>query len=83
MDAGGIARACLGTTPEGLGSHCRTGRIWAYCSQHGTVYDATADRSRDGPLAFLQGYQGFLQCDAYAGHDELFRRSNGTIIEVG
>ena len=35
--------------------HCRTGRIWVYVSQHGTVYDATEDRSRDGPLAFLQG----------------------------
>lgn len=63
--------------------HCRIGRIWAYVSRHGTVYDATEDRSRDGPLAFLQGYQGFLQCDAYAGYDELFRRSKGTIIEVG
>ncbi len=63
--------------------HCRTGRIWVYLSQHGTVYDATEDRSRDGPLAFLQGYRGFLQCDAYAGYDELFRRSNGTVIEVG
>jgi len=63
--------------------HCRIGRIWTYVSRHGTVYDATEDRSRDGPLAFLQGYQGFLQCDAYAGYDELFRRSQGTIIEVG
>lgn len=63
--------------------HCRTGRIWVYVSQHGTVYDATADRSRDGPLAFLQGYRGFLQCDAYAGYDELFRRSQGTVVEVG
>jgi hypothetical protein len=63
--------------------HCRTGRIWVYASQHGAVYDATADRSRDGPLAFLQGYQGFLQCDAYVGYDELFRRSPGTIVEVG
>jgi transposase len=26
---------------------------------------------------------GYLQCDAYAGYDELFRRSLGTIIEVG
>jgi transposase len=63
--------------------HCRIGRIWAYVSHHGTVYDATEDRSRDGPLTFLRGYQGFLQCDAYAGYDELFRRSQGTIIEVG
>lgn len=63
--------------------HCRIGGIWAYVSRHGTVYDATEDRSRDGPLGFLQGFQGFLQCDAYAGYDELFRRSHGTIIEVG
>lgn len=63
--------------------HCRIGRIWVHVSRHGTVYDATQDRSRDGPLQFLRGFQGFLQCDAYAGYDELFRRSNGTIIEVG
>jgi transposase len=63
--------------------HCRTGRIWAYVSRHGTVFEATEDRSRDGPLEFLRGFQGFLQCDAYAGYDELFRRANGTIIEVG
>lgn len=64
-------------------AHCRIGRIWTYVSRHGTVFDATEDRSRDGPLEFLQGFQGFLQCDAYAGYDELFRRSNGAIIEVG
>lgn len=51
---------------------CRTGRIWAYVSQHGTVYDATEDRSRDGPLVFLTDFRGYLQCDVYAGYDELF-----------
>jgi transposase len=63
--------------------HCRTGRIWVYVSRRGTVYDATADRSRDGPLALLQDFRGYLQCDAYAGYDELFRRSQGSILEVG
>ncbi len=63
--------------------HCRTGRIWAYVSRHGTEYDSTEDRSRAGPLEFLRGFQGFLQCDAYAGYDELFRWSQGAIIEVG
>ena len=63
--------------------HCRTGRIWTYVSEHGTVYDATESRSRDGPLQFLQGFQGFLQCDAYAGYDELFRTAKGVIVEVG
>lgn len=62
--------------------HCRTGRIWAYVSTGGVVYDATEDRCRDGPLAFLQGFQGYLQCDAYAGYDELFRQSRGTVVEV-
>jgi transposase len=63
--------------------HCRIGRIWTYVSRNGTVYDATEDRSRDGPLNFLKTFRGYLQCDAYAGYDELFRRSQGTIVEVG
>lgn len=45
--------------------HCRTGRIWVYLSRHGTIYEATPDRSRDGPLAFLHDFRGYLQCDAY------------------
>jgi transposase len=63
--------------------HCRTGRIWAYVSTGGVVYDATEDRCRDGPIAFLWGFRGFLQCDAYAGYDELFRSSHGAVVEVG
>ena len=63
--------------------HCRTGRIWTYVSDHGTVYDATETRSRDGPLAFLKSFRGYLQCDAYAGYDELFRTAKGSIVEVG
>jgi transposase len=62
--------------------HCRTGRIWAYVSAGGIVYDATENRCRDGPLQFLQGFQGYLQCDAYTGYDELFRAAKGTIVEV-
>ena len=63
--------------------HCRTGRLWCYVSTAGTVSDATETRSRDGPLDFLQGFQGFLHCDAYAGYDELVRQSRGTVIAVG
>ena len=62
---------------------CRTGRLWCYVSKAGTVYDATETRSRDGPLEFLQGFQGFLQCDAYAGYDEIVRVSRGTVVTVG
>jgi transposase len=63
--------------------HCRTGRIWAYVSTGGVVYDATPDRCRDGPLEFLKNFRGSLQCDAYAGYDELFRSSRGAVVEVG
>lgn len=62
---------------------CRTGRIWGYVAASGTVYEATADRCRDGPLRFLQDFHGFLQCDACVGYDELFRRAQGVIVEVG
>ena len=62
--------------------HCRTGRIWTYVSAGGIVYDATADRCRDGPLQFLKDFRGFLQCDAYAGYDELFR-TRPRVVEVG
>jgi transposase len=63
--------------------HCRTGRIWAYVSKGGVVYDATEDRCRDGPLQFLKDFRGHLQCDAYAGYDELFRSARGAVVEVG
>jgi transposase len=60
--------------------HCRTGRLWAYCSRDAVVYDATPDRCRDGPAGFLAGFRGYLQCDAYAGYDGLF--ADGRIVEV-
>src|SRR5262245_81468 len=62
--------------------HCRTGRIWTYVSSEGIVYDATEDRCRDGPLNFLKKFRGYLQCDAYAGYDELFR-TQPQVVEVG
>lgn len=62
--------------------HCRTGRIWTYVSTGGVVYDATEDRCRDGPLNFLKDFRGYLQCDAYAGYDELFR-TRPQVVEVG
>jgi transposase len=60
--------------------HCRTGRIWAYASTGGVVYDATEDRCRDGPTKFLAGFRGYLQCDAYPGYDGLF--ADGHVVEV-
>jgi transposase len=61
------------------------GRFWVYIGDDMhpySVYDFTMSRSRDGPAAFLQGYRGFLQADAYGGYDGIFLGSNGGIVEV-
>jgi transposase len=53
----------------------RTGRIWVYLGDAGhpyTIYDATPSRSRDGPQAFLKGFTGYLQADAFGGYDGLY-----------
>jgi hypothetical protein len=61
----------------------KTGRLWVYVgdgSHEHIVFDYTPDRSRDGPLRFLQGYKGYLQADAYAGYDAVY--AGGEVIEV-
>jgi transposase len=68
-------------------------RMWAYRGDHNypfNVFDFTMTRQRAGPLKFLrrdeqskaeEGFRGYLQADAYAGYDVLFRL--GGILEVG
>lgn len=45
-----------------------------------TVFDFTETYKRDGPMKFLEGYQGYLQADAHSTYNELYK--SGTIIEV-
>lgn len=45
-----------------------------------TVFDFTETYKRDGPMKFLEGYEGYLQADAHSAYDELYK--SGTIIEV-
>lgn len=60
----------------------RKGFVWVYVAETSDlVFDYTDSRSRDGPLGMLAHYRGYLQADAYAGYDELFRQ--GAVIEVG
>jgi hypothetical protein len=64
----------------------RTGRIWPYCGDQAhpvILYDYTATRERAGPEAFLQGYRGYLQADAYSGYDAFFKNPARGLIEVG
>ena len=46
--------------------------LWVYRGLEGeTVFDFQKTRARDGPREFLKGYQGYLQCDGYAGYGDL------------
>jgi transposase len=63
----------------------RIGRIWPYVgdAHHPVIlYDYTPTRSRAGPAKFLEGYQGYLQADAYSVYDAFFRAARG-MTEVG
>jgi transposase len=59
------------------------GRVWTYLDPLGrqVVFDATATHERAGPEAFLRGFAGDLQADAYTGYDALY--ATGRIREVG
>jgi len=50
----------------------KTGRLWIYLgggkgAPPCAVYEYTPTRAQAGPMAFLKGYQGYLQADAYQG----------------
>ena len=59
------------------------GRLWTYLDPRGrqVVFDATATPERDGPERVLASFAGYLQADAYAGYDALYR--TGRVVEVG
>ena len=62
---------------------CRKGRIWCYLGDEAnpyTVYDYTPSRSRDGPAKWLEGYEGYLQADAYGGYDGIFHSQDVTEV---
>jgi transposase len=62
---------------------CRKGRIWCYLGDglHPyIVYDYTPNRKRAGPAEWLDGYQGYLQADAYGGYDGIY--AGGDVTEV-
>lgn len=59
-----------------------TGRLWVYAADNqasgstaprATWYRFTPDRTAAHPMSHLAGFRGFLQADAYAGYDGLYR----------
>lgn len=52
-------------------NNIKTGRIWIYLgdSEHPfNLFDYTTGRGRDGPLKFLEGFNGYLQGDCFSGN---------------
>lgn len=57
------------------------GYLWVYVGDRDdVVFDYTPNRCREGPVRFLDGFQGYLQADAYNGYDAVF--SNPAVAEV-
>jgi transposase len=57
------------------GGPAQSAKFWPYLGDWENpyvVFDFTRTRGRDGPATFLEGYQGFLQADAYSGYDGIY-----------
>ena len=59
------------------------GKMWTYHSplERLVAFDATETREHVGPLHFLEGFQGYLQGDAYSGN--LTLRNKSPVFMVG
>jgi transposase len=56
--------------------------LWSYCAPGGeVVFDFTLRRSRDGPVRFLAGFEGYLQADGYEGYNAALR--GGKMTHIG
>jgi len=53
------------------------GKMWTYHSplERLVAFDATETREHVGPLHFLEGFEGYLQGDAYSGTSPCARRA--------
>jgi transposase len=61
-----------------------TGYLWFYSVPDGDVLLEYCDgRSRAGPQARLEDFQGTIQSDAYSVYDWLRRHSNGALKRIG
>jgi transposase len=66
------------------GAAAHQGRLWVQvgdAGHPGRVYFYSPNQEGQWPQAFLKGYKGFLQADAYTGYDALF--ASGAVVEVG
>lgn len=61
------------------------GRLWVYLDplNRQVVFDATRTHEGKFPAEFLMNFEGYLQADAYAGYDGLYKSKSKLIVEVG
>lgn len=70
------------TIQEGSDKNSRKGHVWVYRGLGGEVFfDMTESRGRDGPMAVLEGFKGYLQADAYSVYDIFYK--DKSVLEVG
>lgn len=70
-------------TLDGTLEHTRTSRMWVYVGDkmHShTVYDYSPTREKEYPEKFLNGFKGYLQADAYAGYDCMYKIHGATEV---
>ena len=64
-------------TPVDVQTHDRSGKnhqsyLWQYGTPGGaTIFDFRMTRGREGPLRFLENFEGILQTDAYVAYDRV------------
>jgi transposase len=66
---------------DGSRTQTRKGYLWAYIGDdNNVVFDYTLTHSRDGPVAFLGNYNGYVHADAYKGYDAFFEKGKATEV---
>ena len=62
---------------------CRNCKFWAYAGDQDNpyaVYEFSLTREGSEPSRFLDGFEGYLQADAFSGYDQVY--ATGQVIEV-
>ena len=70
-------------TPIPVLAKDKTHRGYFYCyagDKNYAVFDYKNGRGREGPKKFLEGFNGFIQTDGYAGYNEVVRENGLTQV---
>ena len=62
---------------------CRNCKFWGYAGDKDNpyaVYEFSLTREGSEPSRFLEGFNGYLQADAFSGYDQVY--ASGEVIEV-